>query len=111
MEYKFLKAVIEGGVETRPENVLIYATSNRRHLVRETWKDKADMEHDGVVHGWTWPTPGRSATAASPAARPSSLSTICRAAGRTRDGLPRVRIGGGGISPGALLFPGTSVYC
>ncbi len=50
VEYKFLKAVIEGGVETRPENVLIYATSNRRHLVRETWKDKADMEHDGDVH-------------------------------------------------------------
>ena len=34
VEYKFLKAVIEGGVETRPDNVLIYATSNRRHLVR-----------------------------------------------------------------------------
>ena len=32
IEYKFLKAVIEGGVETRPDNILIYATSNRRHL-------------------------------------------------------------------------------
>ncbi len=50
VEYKFLKAVIEGGVETRPENVLIYATSNRRHLVRETWKDKNDMEHNGDIH-------------------------------------------------------------
>lgn len=50
VEYKFLKAVIEGGVETRPENVLIYATSNRRHLVRETWKDKDDMEHHGDIH-------------------------------------------------------------
>jgi predicted AAA+ superfamily ATPase len=49
-EYKFLKAVIEGGVETRPDNVLIYATSNRRHLIRETWSDKADMEHDGELH-------------------------------------------------------------
>ena len=36
-EYKFLKAVIEGGVETRPDNILIYATSNRRHLIKETW--------------------------------------------------------------------------
>ena len=38
-EYKYLKAVIEGGLETKPDNVLIYATSNRRHLVKETWKD------------------------------------------------------------------------
>ena len=50
VEYKFLKAVIEGGVETRPENVLIYATSNRRHLVRETWNDRQDMEHHGDIH-------------------------------------------------------------
>jgi predicted AAA+ superfamily ATPase len=50
VEYKYLKAVIEGGVETRPENVLIYATSNRRHLIREVWSDRNDMEHDGDVH-------------------------------------------------------------
>ena len=50
VEYKFLKAVIEGGVEQRPENVLIYATSNRRHLIRETWNDRNDIEHDGDVH-------------------------------------------------------------
>ncbi len=50
VEYKFLKAVIEGGVETRPDNVLIYATSNRRHLIRETWNDRSDMEHNGDVH-------------------------------------------------------------
>ncbi len=50
VEYKFLKAVIEGGVETRPTNVLIVATSNRRHLVQETWKDRSDMEHNGDVH-------------------------------------------------------------
>ena len=48
--YKFLKAVIEGGVETRPDNVLIYATSNRRHLIRETWNDRQDMEHHGDIH-------------------------------------------------------------
>ncbi len=50
IEYKYLKAVIEGGVETRPENILIYATSNRRHLIRETWSDRNDMEHDGDIH-------------------------------------------------------------
>ncbi|MCF0146528.1 MAG: ATP-binding protein [Eubacterium sp.] len=50
IEYKFLKAVIEGGVETRPENVLIYATSNRRHLIRETWKDRDDVENDNGMH-------------------------------------------------------------
>lgn len=50
VEYKFLKAVIEGGVETRPDNVLIYATSNRRNLIRETWNDRQDMEHHGDIH-------------------------------------------------------------
>lgn len=39
-EYKYLKAVIEGGLEKRPGNVLIYATSNRRHLVREKYMDR-----------------------------------------------------------------------
>ncbi|MBS5877446.1 MAG: ATP-binding protein [Clostridiales bacterium] len=50
IEYKFLKAVIEGGVETKPENILIYATSNRRHLIKETWNDKNDMEHSNGLH-------------------------------------------------------------
>lgn len=52
IEYKFLKAVIEGGVETKPDNVLIYATSNRRHLIKETWNDRNDMEHGegGELH-------------------------------------------------------------
>ena len=49
-EYKYLKAVIEGGLEVRPENVLIYATSNRRHLIRELWSDRTDMEHNQDVH-------------------------------------------------------------
>lgn len=49
IEYKYLKAVIEGGLETKPDNVLIYATSNRRHLIRETWNDRSDMEH-GELH-------------------------------------------------------------
>ena len=43
IEYKYLKAVIEGGVETRPDNILIYATSNRRHLIKETWNDRNDV--------------------------------------------------------------------
>ncbi len=46
IEYKYLKAVIEGGLEVRPDNVLIYATSNRRHLIRETWSDRSDMSQD-----------------------------------------------------------------
>lgn len=50
IEYKFLKAVIEGGVETKPDNILIYATSNRRHLIKETWKDKNDMEFEDGLH-------------------------------------------------------------
>ncbi len=46
IEYKYLKAIIEGGLEIKPDNVLIYATSNRRHLIRETWKDRADMDEE-----------------------------------------------------------------
>lgn len=50
IEYKFLKAVIEGGVETKPDNILIYATSNRRHLIKETWNDRNDMEVNNGMH-------------------------------------------------------------
>ena len=46
IEYKYLKAVIEGGLERKPDNILIYATSNRRHLVRETFKDKEDRDEE-----------------------------------------------------------------
>ncbi len=46
IEYKYLKAVIEGGLEKKPENVLIYATSNRRHLVREKFSDKEERRDD-----------------------------------------------------------------
>lgn len=49
-EYKYLKAVIEGGLEIKPDNVLIYATSNRRHLIRETWTDRTDLENDNGMH-------------------------------------------------------------
>ena len=46
IEYKYLKAVIEGGLERKPDNVLIYATSNWRHLIRETFKDKSDRDEE-----------------------------------------------------------------
>ena len=46
IEYKYLKAVIEGGLERKPDNVLIYATSNRRHLIRETFRDKQDRDEE-----------------------------------------------------------------
>lgn len=49
LEYKYLKAVIEGGLEKRPDNVLIYATSNRRHLVKERWDERKQSADD--VHG------------------------------------------------------------
>lgn len=53
VDYKYLKAVIEGGLETKPENVLIYATSNRRHIIRETWGDRSDMSKDDIHHSDT----------------------------------------------------------
>lgn len=46
IEYKYLKAVIEGGLEKKPDNVLIYATSNRRHLIRENYSDKEEIRQD-----------------------------------------------------------------
>ena len=49
-EYKYLKAVIEGGLEIKPDHVLIYATSNRRHLIRETWTDRTDLENNNGMH-------------------------------------------------------------
>ena len=48
IEYKYLKAVIEGGLEKKPDNILIYATSNRRHLVKQTWSDRQDQDQINV---------------------------------------------------------------
>ena len=50
IEYKYLKAVIEGGLEKKPDNILIYATSNRRHLVREKASDKLEIMDDNDLH-------------------------------------------------------------
>ena len=46
IEYKYLKAIIEGGLGKKPQNVLIYATSNRRHLIREKFSDKREILDD-----------------------------------------------------------------
>ncbi len=50
IEYKYLKAVIEGGLEKKPDNILIYATSNRRHLVRERAGDKLEIMDEDDLH-------------------------------------------------------------
>ncbi|MEW6661918.1 MAG: ATP-binding protein [Bacillota bacterium] len=47
--YKDLKAVLEGGLEHRPANVLFYATSNRRHLVREYFSDREGLASNQEV--------------------------------------------------------------
>ena len=44
--YSSLKTILEGGLEKRPVNVAIYATSNRRHLVRQTFSERAGEEID-----------------------------------------------------------------
>lgn len=49
-DFKELKNMLEGALESKEDKVLIYATSNRRHLIRETWSDRSDMEHDGDIH-------------------------------------------------------------
>ena len=46
--YSVVKTILEGGLERRPDNVAIYATSNRRHLVRQTFSDRAGDEVDAV---------------------------------------------------------------
>lgn len=50
IEYKYLKAVIEGGLEKKPKNILIYATSNRRHLINEKFSDRGSGYADDEVH-------------------------------------------------------------
>lgn len=45
-EYKHLKSIIEGGLEAKPSNVIIYASSNRRHLIKETFADNGGINDD-----------------------------------------------------------------
>lgn len=49
-DYRGLKAVLEGSVEARPSNVVLYATSNRRHLVQERWTDR-ESTLSAEIHG------------------------------------------------------------
>ncbi len=49
-DYKELKGMLEGALEKRTDRVLICATSNRRHLIRETWTDRNDMEYENDIH-------------------------------------------------------------
>ncbi len=46
VEYKYLKSIIEGGIEPKPDNVVVYATSNRRHLIKETFRDNGTIDDD-----------------------------------------------------------------
>ncbi|KMN15940.1 ATPase AAA [Pseudomonas weihenstephanensis] len=50
-DYRVLKSVLDGSLEQAPENVLLYATSNRRHLVPEKESDNENWKHvDGELH-------------------------------------------------------------
>lgn len=49
--YKYLKSILEGGIEKKPKNVLFYATSNRRHILSEKWSDKNIQYEDEELHG------------------------------------------------------------
>ena len=40
IEYKYLKSVIEGGLEQRPSNIIIYATSNRKNIIKQSWSER-----------------------------------------------------------------------
>ena len=50
--FKALKVVLEGSVTARPENVVVYATSNRRHLIREYFSDRPTPKDNEEVHAW-----------------------------------------------------------
>jgi uncharacterized protein len=50
--FKSLKVVLEGGVTAKPSNVVVYATSNRRHLVREYFADRPRPQDADDIHHW-----------------------------------------------------------
>lgn len=50
--YKALKVVLEGHVAARPHNVIVYATSNRRHLIREFFDDRPSPSDGDEIHAW-----------------------------------------------------------
>ncbi len=49
-EYKHLKAIMEGGIEARPKNILFYATSNRRHLIQEKWESREEIHQNDMIN-------------------------------------------------------------
>jgi predicted AAA+ superfamily ATPase len=50
-DYRVLKSVLDGSLEQAPDNVLLYATSNRRHLVPEKESDNENWKRvDGELH-------------------------------------------------------------
>ncbi len=50
--FKTLKVVLEGGLVARPENIVVYATSNRRHLIREFFADRPRPQDSDEIHNW-----------------------------------------------------------
>ncbi len=50
--FKALKVVLEGSLTARPKNVIVYATSNRRHLIREYFSDRPTPKDNEEVHAW-----------------------------------------------------------
>lgn len=50
IQYKYMKSLLEGGSESKPENVLFYATSNRRHLIQEKWSDRSAGSEEAEIH-------------------------------------------------------------
>ncbi len=50
IQYKYMKSLLEGGSEGQPDNVLFYATSNRRHLIQEKWTDRSSGSEDAEIH-------------------------------------------------------------
>ena len=51
-EYTALKTVLEGGLEARPVNVVVYATSNRRNIVRQRFSERALLDARGIEYDW-----------------------------------------------------------
>jgi uncharacterized protein len=50
--FKALKVVLEGGVTARPQNVVVYATSNRRHLIREFFDERPKPKDAEEIQAW-----------------------------------------------------------
>ncbi len=50
LQYKYMKSLLEGGSEGKPDNVLFYATSNRRHIIQEKWSDRNTASAVADIH-------------------------------------------------------------